>query len=120
MTSVTGIFFDGKSSARQAVRVETAPDTLRIQAVDGALLAEWPYAELQSLPAPDGVLRLARRRNPVLARLEVRDPALAATIDQQATSIDRSGTGERRNRRKVVAWTFAATVSLILVAVFGL
>ena len=120
MASGSATYFDGKSSLRQSVTIDTAPTALRIQSADGTLLAEWPYAELQSFTAPEGTLRLGRRRNPLLARLEIRDAALAAAIDQEATTIDRSGLSERRNRRKVVAWTFAATASLVLVAVFGL
>lgn len=120
MASGTGIFFDGKSSARLEVNVEATPTALRIQSADGALLAEWPYAELQHLGGPEGLLRLGRRRNPVLARLEIHDPALAAIIDQHATTIDRTGATERRSHKKVVAWSLAATVSLVLVAIFGL
>ncbi len=53
----------------------------------------------------------------MLARLDVRDAALAAKIDEYAHGIDRSGVTERRARNKIIAWTFAATVSLIFVAV---
>ena len=120
MASGAGIFYDGRTSARHPVAVEAAPDALRIRGGDGALLAEWPYAELQHLSAPAEVLRLGRAGSPVLARLEVRDPALAAAIDEYADTLDRTGRTERRARRKVVAWAFAATVSLVLVAVFGL
>ena len=117
MTTGTGIFFDGMTSARREVVVEAAPDALRISATDGTLIAEWPYPGLVGLSAPNDVLRLGRARNPVLARLDVRDAALAAKIDEYAHGIDRSGASERRARNKIIAWTFAATVSLILVAV---
>ena len=66
-----------------------------------------------------GVLRLGKTGNPVLARLEVRDPRLATAIDELSTPIDRSGRAERRDRAKVIGWSIAATVSLLLVAVFG-
>ena len=46
MATGTGVYFDGKTSARREVAVEAAPDALRISAADGTLLAEWPYPEL--------------------------------------------------------------------------
>ncbi len=116
MATGTGIYFDGKTSARREVAVEAAPDALRISAPDGTLLAEWPYPELIGMAAPADVLRLGRQRDPVLARLDVRDAALAGKIDEYANGIDRSGVTERRARNKIMAWTFAATVSLIFVA----
>lgn len=117
MTTGSGIFFDGMTSARRDVTVEAAPDALRISGTDGALIAEWPYPELVGLAAPNDVLRLGRARNPVLARLDVRDPTLATKIDEYAHGIDRTGVTERRARNKIIAWTFAATVSLIFVAI---
>src|SRR5204863_3272587 len=84
------------------------------------LMAQWPYGELRAQPAPDDVMRLRRAGGPELARLEIRDPALIARIDDYADSLDRTGTIERRLRKKVIGWTFAAAVSLVLVGVFGL
>jgi Zn-dependent protease with chaperone function len=120
MTSGTGFYYDGMTSARRAVAVEAAADGLRLHNADGSLLAEWPYAELRAMSAPQSVLRLARVNSPGLARLEIRDPALAAEIDDRADTLDRSGATDRRNRTRVLAWTVAATVSLVLVALFGL
>ena len=75
-----GTFFDGATSARRGVSVELEPDVLRIRAADGAILAEWPYDRLETVLAPAGVLRLGQAGSPVLARLEVRDPRLAAAM----------------------------------------
>jgi Zn-dependent protease with chaperone function len=116
--SGTGIFYDGVISARHEVTVDVAPAALRIRAAD-TVLAEWPYDEIETLSAPEGVLRIGRVRNPALARLEVRDPALAAAIDDLSIPVDRSGRSERRMQRKVVFWSLAATTSLVIVAVFG-
>ena len=71
------------------------------------------------MSAPDDVLRLGRAGSPVLARLEIRDPALIAEIDRRADTLDRSGSTERRMRKRVIVWSLAATASLVLVAVFG-
>jgi Zn-dependent protease with chaperone function len=115
-----GVFFDGATTARHDVTVELAQDRLRIRAADGRALAEWPYDRLETIASPDDLLRLGQAGSPVLARLEVRDPQLAAAIDERSLPVDRSGRSERRMRTKVVLWSLAATVSLLLVAVVGL
>jgi len=113
------IFFDGKTTARHDVTVELAPKALRIRDADATVLAEWGYDELETLSAPDAVLRVGKMGSPVLARLEVHDPKLAAAIDELSVPVDRSGHTERRMRRKIIFWTLAATVSLVIVAVLG-
>src|SRR5262249_27608717 len=114
-----GIFFDGTTGVRHAVSVELDRDALLVRAAEGHLLACWDYGELEPLSAPEGMLRLGRLGSPVLARLEVHDAALAAAIDQMATTVDRSGATERRSRTKVVLWSIAAVVSLVIVTIFG-
>ena len=118
-TSGNGIFFDGESTARREVTVEAAPDAVRVRLDDGRLLAQWPYAEIEHLSAPEGVLRIGRIGSPVLARLEVRDVDLARAIDDYAVTVDRTGGTERRGRSKVVFWSVAAMVSLLAVAIFA-
>jgi Zn-dependent protease with chaperone function len=112
-------FFDGVTSARRDVTVELAPDALRVLGPDGSALAEWRYDRLEHRSAPDEALRLGQAGSPVLARLEVRDPQLAAEIDDRSLPLDRSGRGDRRLRTQVVVWSLAATASLLLVAVWG-
>jgi Zn-dependent protease with chaperone function len=114
------VYFDGASSARNAVTVEADATGLRIVAANHHLLDEWSYAELRRQSAPDGVLRLGRSGETLLARLEIRDPALIAAIEDRAVTLDRGGAAERRLRRKVVALSFAAGVSLVATAIFGL
>ena len=118
-TSGSAIFFDGKTSARHDVTVELAPKALRVRPPHGAVLAEWGYDELETLSAPDVVLRVGKFGNPVLARLEVRDPKLAAAIDELSEPVDRSGRSERQMRRRIVLWTVAAAAALLIVAVVG-
>src|SRR5947209_10457545 len=105
ITSGSAIYYDGKTSAQHGVTVELAPTALKIVDPDGAVLAEWGYAALEALSAPDGMLRLGLLRNPVLARLEINDPELAAAIGERSTPIDRSGRIERHSRARVVAWS---------------
>jgi Zn-dependent protease with chaperone function len=116
----TGIFFDGVTSARRAVLVELASDGVVVRdAEDRDMLARWPYGELDHLAAPAGVLRLGSTGARSLARLEVRDASLAHAIDEASVPVDRSGATERRGRYKVIAWSLAATVSLVIAGVFG-
>ena len=65
------------------------------------------------------MLRLGRSGETLLARLEIRDPALAAAIEERADTLDRGGLVERRLRRKVVALALAASASLVVTAIFG-
>lgn len=115
-----GIFFDGLLSARRDVTVELKSDGVVIRdAVERDQLARWPYGELEELAAPEGVLRVARAGSKVLARLEVRDPALAHAIDEASVPVDRTGTAERRSRRKIIGWSLAAAISLLIGGAFG-
>jgi len=118
MTTGAGIYFDGETSARREVAVALAPETLVIMDARGDELAEWAYADIEHLPAPAHVLRLGLRGEPVLARLEIHDPAFASAIDDRALTVDRSGATDRRARTRVILWSLAATLSLVLAAVF--
>jgi predicted Zn-dependent protease len=119
MNSGAGIYFDGVTSTRRDVVVELAPDGLRISGHDGHPWGRWPYDEIEELTAPDSILRLGRRGSATLERLEVRDPAFATAIDERAAYVDRTGGTRRRERMRVIAWSVGATVSLVLVAWFG-
>jgi Zn-dependent protease with chaperone function len=112
-------YFDGTGSARHDVLVQAAARGLRIIGADRRVLDEWSYADLRRMSAPDGVLRLGRSSETLLARLEVRDRTLAAAIENRAVTLDRGGAAERRLRRKVVGLSLAATASLIVTAVVG-
>jgi Zn-dependent protease with chaperone function len=119
MTSGAGIYFDGSTSARHRVTVDAAPEALRILDGDGTVIAAWPYAALRAMSAPEDLLRLGRLNDPSLARLEIRDAALIAVIDDYADGFDRTGISERRTRARVIVWSLAAAASLVLVAVVG-
>lgn len=116
----TAIFFDGVTSARRAVTVQLTADGVVIRdAEERDMLARWAYDKLDHLAAPEGLLRLGCRGARNLARLEVRDPGLARAIEEAAIPVDRSGATQRRGHLKVVAWSVAATVSVVLGGVFG-
>src|ERR1700681_2414096 len=113
------IYFDGTCSARNDVVVEAGAAGLQIFSDTGRLLDECLYAELRRRAAPDGVLRLGRSGETMLARLEIRDAALASAIEDRAVTLDRGGAAERRLRRKGVILSLAAVVSLIFTAIIG-
>jgi Zn-dependent protease with chaperone function len=119
MTSGTGIYFDGHTSARQDATVTLGRDGLQIESREGRLLAEWPYGDIDELNAPANVLRLGRRGSAVLERLEILDRQFAHEIDVRAGRVDRTGTLQRRQRLVVIGWSLGATASLLLVAFFG-
>jgi Zn-dependent protease with chaperone function len=118
--SPNAVYFDGTSSARNDVVAEAGAEGLRISGAHGRVLDEWAYPELRRMSAPDGMLRLGRGGETLLARLEIRDAALIAAIEERAETLDRGGAAERRLRRKVVALSLAAGASLIVTAIFGL
>jgi Zn-dependent protease with chaperone function len=119
MGSGAGIYFDGQTSVRQDVGVTLGASGLEIASREGGLLAQWPYDQIEGLAAPDSVLRLGRRGSAKLERLEITDPQFAASIDAHALNVDRTGLRQRRQRIRVIGWSVAATVSLLLVAWFG-
>ncbi len=119
ITSGAGIYFDGATSARHEVLVTLAAGTLRISDRNGQPLAEWPYGEIEQLAAPDKILRLGRLHSTALERLEIADVAFAAEIDTRSAYVDRTGALQRRERISVIAWSVGATLSLVLVAFFG-
>lgn len=118
------VYFDGTSSARNDVVVELGDAAMRIVAGGTAdcerMLDQWAYADLRRMAAPEGVLRLGRRGETLLARLEIRDPVFIDAVEARAEALDRGGARERKLHRKVVALSFAAAASLIVTAVFGL
>src|SRR6185503_7140116 len=118
-TSGTGTFFDGRISTRRQVRVTLGARTLTIDDVEGRLLAEWPYEEIEGLAGPDGVLRLGRHGQVRLERLTIADAAFAAAVDARAANVDRTGGLQHRQRLAVVGLSFVAVATLLLVAWFG-
>jgi Zn-dependent protease with chaperone function len=112
-------FFDGATSARHDVVLDLAPAALRMLSTSGEVLAEWPYNEIERLSAPSDILRIGRKGSDALARLEVRDPALITVIGSHASGVDPGAVIERHDRMRVVAWSLAAAVSLVLLGIFG-
>lgn len=110
------IFFDGVSSRRRQVAL-TLGDALEILE-EGGTPVRWVYADIRRADSPAGVLRLASTSAPPLARLEIRDAALAAQVMARCTHLDaHQATG--RGVAKIVGWSVAAAVSIVCVVLFG-
>lgn len=110
------IFFDGVSSRRRQVRL-TFGGALEIVEQDGAPV-RWAYADIRRADGPPGILRLASTSAPPLARLEIRDAALAADVTARCMRLDEHQTS-RRGIAKIVGWSVAAAVSIVCVVLFG-
>jgi Zn-dependent protease with chaperone function len=110
------IFFDGVSSRRRQVAL-TLGDALDI-AEEGAAPVRWAYADIRRADSPAGMLRLSCTAAPPLARLEIRDTALAADITARCTRLDEHRTS-RRGIARIVGWSMAAAVSIVCVVLFG-
>lgn len=108
-------FLDGTSSRRRDVTLKLAA-TCEIR--DGEdVIANWPYADMRRADGPTGTLRLMCISAPLLARLEIRDPALAADIERRASSLDADLPGTK-GVMVIVAWSVAALVSIVLMVLF--
>jgi Zn-dependent protease with chaperone function len=109
-------YFDGTSSRRHAATLAFA-DALEI-VVDGETKAKWPWADIRRADSAPGTLRLSCQSAPALARLEIRDPALAAELTSRAANLDAHHLG-RRGVAKIVGWSLAAAASIVLVVLYG-
>jgi len=110
------IFFDGVSNRRRQVTLALG-DALEI-AEDGEAPVRWAYADIRRADGPAGVLRLACTSASSLARLEIRDAALAADVTARCLHLDEQQT-TRRGTAKIVGWSVAAAVSIVCVVLFG-
>jgi hypothetical protein len=110
------IYFDGTSSRRHAAALNFG-DALGI-AVDGETRETWAYADIRRADSAPGTLRLSCRTALPLARLEIRDAALAAELASRATDLDEHHVG-RRGVAKIVGWSLAAVASIVLVTFYG-
>src|SRR3981189_959754 len=110
------IYFDGMASRRRAAALAFA-DMLEIDAGDGAA-TRWASRCLPPPARPPATLRVSCLTAPPLARLEIRDAAVAAELTSHCLGIDENYPS-RRGVATIVGWSVAATVSIIGVIFFG-
>jgi Zn-dependent protease with chaperone function len=111
----SAIYFDGTSNRRRAVTLRLA-DRLEISEGETTLGA-WAYADIRRADSPPSMLRLSCVTAPALARLEVRDSAVAAELVARCGWMDENAPG--RGVAAIVGWSLAATASIIAVVLFG-
>jgi Zn-dependent protease with chaperone function len=108
-------YLDGTSSRRRDVSLRLAD---RCEILDGEeLIASWPYADIRRADGPAGTLRAMCVSAPLLARLEIRDPALAAELERRCPSLDADLPGAK-GVAVIVGWSVAALVSIVLMVLF--
>jgi Zn-dependent protease with chaperone function len=78
----------------------------------------WPYADIRRADGPAGTLRLTCVAAPALARLEIRDAALATELVSRCTRLDEN-TSSRGGVATIIGWSLAAAVSIVAVVLFG-
>lgn len=110
------VYFDGKSNRRHLVRL-VMEDQLEISD-DEAILARWPFANVRRADGAADVLRLSCMMAPALARLEIRDPSLAAQVISRCTHLDDNAPG-RHGVAAIVGWSVAAAASIIAIVLVG-
>ncbi|HWT31735.1 MAG TPA: M48 family metallopeptidase, partial [Propylenella sp.] len=115
MQTGEAVYFNGSVALRHGVRIALEADGIII--LDGEARSVWPYPGLRLADAPAGTLRLGADAAPELARLEIRDPALQAEVLRRAPALGRKR-GDRADTAKIVFWSVAATVSLVLTVLF--
>jgi Zn-dependent protease with chaperone function len=109
------VFYDGTSNRKRSVTLRLA-DALEI-VEDGAVIATWPYADVRRADGKKALRLLCTSALP-LARLEIADPQAAAQLVSRFPQLD-AGRGAAQTGR-IVAWSLAAAVSIVLVVVFGI
>lgn len=110
------VYFDGLSSRRRAVSLAFT-DALEISE-EGLKLVAWPFSGIRRADGPSGTLRLTCLSAPALARLEIRDAAVAGELMARCARLDEDVPG-RRGAAAIVGWSLAAAVSIVAVVLFG-
>lgn len=113
----TAVYYDGLSSRRRAVEL-TFGDALGI-VENGTVVATWPYDNIRRAEGRADFLRASCLSAPELARLEIYEPATAREFESRAIKFD-AVQKERSSTLKIVGWSIAAAVSIMLVIVYGM
>ncbi|MEZ0171864.1 M48 family metallopeptidase [Microvirga sp. TS319] len=109
------VFYDGASARRRAVVLTITASSLDIHE-GGEWIASWPVGDVRRKDAPEGILRLTRDGGPDLTRLDVADPAAQVVVRQHCHRLDDHH--DREPRGRIVFWSAATAVSIILSVLF--
>jgi Zn-dependent protease with chaperone function len=111
----SAIFFDGMSNRRRTVVI--AFDEQFGISEEETIIARWAYADIRRVDCPSGILRVTCLSAPALARIEIRDAALAAALISRCGRLDENRP-DGRGVAKIFAWSLAATISIVAVVLF--
>src|SRR5665213_2920890 len=115
------VYFDGITSRRRLVTLafgEQLELQEPLQAQPLQAVVRWPYDDIRRADSPTGTLRLTCLSVSALARLEIRDPALAAELIARCPRLDENRPN-RGTAATIVGWSLAAAASIIAVVMFG-
>ena len=104
-------YFDGLSNRRQTVTIGFA-NQLVMRSADN--FVSWPYEDIRRVDGPSGTLRVSCLSASPLARLEIREPALAAELAARCSDIDQNSL-TRGAIVRIVGWSLAAAASIVAV-----
>ncbi|MEO6841211.1 MAG: M48 family metallopeptidase [Bradyrhizobium sp.] len=110
------VYFDGTTSRRRLVTLVLG-DRVALHEPLQAVVT-WPYDDIRRADSPTGTLRLTCLTAPALARLEIRDPALATELIARCPRLDENRPS-RGSAAAIVGWSLAAAASIIAVVMFG-
>jgi Zn-dependent protease with chaperone function len=109
------IYFDGLSNRRRLVTLAFG-NQLELDEPAQATV-KWSYADIRRADSPSGTLRVTCLAAPALARLEIRDPAVAAELVSRCPRLDENAPG--KGIAPIIGWSIAAAVSIVGVVLFG-
>jgi Zn-dependent protease with chaperone function len=113
----SSVYFDGTSSRRWQVDL-AFKEQLEISG-ENLSPVSWAYSDIRRVDAAPGVLRVSCLSAPPLARLEIRDASRAAELASRCPRL-----GDYRpdghGVAKIVGWSLAAAVSIVLVVLFAI
>ena len=82
------------------------------------MATKWSYDDIRRVDSPSHTLRVSCLTAPALARLEIRDAAVAAELTARCTRLDENIPG-RHGVGAIIGWSLAAAVSIVAVVLFG-
>lgn len=110
-------FFDGQSNRKHLVNLRLGEQCDIVE--DDVVIAQWPYDRIRRVDGPPQVLRVSCQAAPPLARLEIPDGALRTEFAERCLHLDVGSSGGKGTTTRIVGWSLAALVSILLVVIYG-
>jgi Zn-dependent protease with chaperone function len=110
------VYFDGATSRRRLVTL-AFKDQLELHEPPETT-TRWSYDDIRRADGPAGTLRVSCLSAPALARLEIRDAAVAADLAARCPRLDENIPG-RHGVGAIIGWSLAAAASIVAVVLIG-